>query len=81
MRTGWIAATAAIVALGAMAQAQQLQPLAPVPDFDTVTVQVEFAPEPRAVGLQVSPLTTVAPAREMFAVCVLPFNVAVIVAV
>jgi cyclase len=34
-----IAATAAILALGAMAQAQQLQPLAPVPDFDKVTIK------------------------------------------
>jgi cyclase len=39
MRTRLIAATAAIVALGAMAQAQQLQPLAPAPDFDKVTIK------------------------------------------
>jgi cyclase len=34
-----IAAAAAIVGLGAMAQAQQLQPLAPAPDFDKVTIK------------------------------------------
>ena len=39
MRIRLIAATAAIVALGAMAQAQQLQPLAPAPDFDKVTIK------------------------------------------
>jgi glyoxylase-like metal-dependent hydrolase (beta-lactamase superfamily II) len=39
MRIRLIAATAAIVALGAMAQAQQLQPLAPVPDFDKITIK------------------------------------------
>jgi cyclase len=39
MRMRLIAATAAIVALGAMAQAQQLQPLAPAPDFDKVTIK------------------------------------------
>ncbi len=44
MQMRLIAATAAIVAFGAialatMAQAQQLQPLAPVPDFDRVTIK------------------------------------------
>jgi cyclase len=39
MRTGLIAATAAMIALGAMAQAQQLQPLAPAPDFGKVTIK------------------------------------------
>ena len=39
MQTRLIAAAAAIVALGAMAQAQQLQPLAPAPDFDKVTIK------------------------------------------
>lgn len=44
MQMRLIAATAAIVAFGAtalatMAQAQQLQPLAPVPDFDRITIK------------------------------------------
>jgi len=39
MRIRLIAAAAAIVALGAMAQAQQLQPLAPAPDFDKVAIK------------------------------------------
>jgi post-segregation antitoxin (ccd killing protein) len=51
------------------------------PVFDTVTVHVELAPEPRLVGLHVSPLTTAAVASAMFAVAVPPFNVAVTVAV
>jgi hypothetical protein len=51
------------------------------PVFDTVTVHVELAPDPRLVGLQVSPLTTVAVASAMFAVVVPPFSVAVTVAV
>jgi len=37
MRT--IAVAAALVALGAIAQAQQLQPLAPAPDFDKVVIK------------------------------------------
>ena len=51
------------------------------PVFDTVTVHVEFPPDPRLAGLHVSPLTTVAVASEIVAVCVLPFSVAVMVAV
>jgi hypothetical protein len=51
------------------------------PVFETVTVHVELAPEPRLVGLHVSPLTTVAVASGMVAVAVPPFNVAVRVAV
>jgi cyclase len=39
VRTRLIAAAAAIVALGAAAQAQQLQPLAPAPDFDKVVIR------------------------------------------
>jgi cyclase len=39
VRTRLIAAAAAIVALGAVAQAQQLQPLAPAPDFDKVVIR------------------------------------------
>jgi glyoxylase-like metal-dependent hydrolase (beta-lactamase superfamily II) len=39
MRIRLIAAIAAIVALGAVAQAQQPQPLAPAPDFDKVTIK------------------------------------------
>jgi cyclase len=39
MQTRLIAAAVAIVALGVMAQAQPLQPLAPVPDFEKVTIK------------------------------------------
>jgi glyoxylase-like metal-dependent hydrolase (beta-lactamase superfamily II) len=39
VRTRLIAAATAIVALGAVAQAQQLQPLAPAPDFDNVVIR------------------------------------------
>src|SRR3981081_4147123 len=39
MRVRLIAAAAALVALGAVVQAQQLQPLAPSPDFDKVTIK------------------------------------------
>jgi cyclase len=39
MRIRLIAATTAMVTLGAMAQAQQLQPLAPAPNFDKVTIK------------------------------------------
>ena len=51
------------------------------PVFDNVTVHVAFAPDPRLPGAHVSPLTTVAVARVIVAVCVLPFSVAVMVAV
>ena len=51
------------------------------PVFDTVTVQVELPPDPRLAGLHVSPLTTVAVASAIVAVCVLAPKVAVIVAV
>jgi hypothetical protein len=51
------------------------------PVFDTVTVQVELPPDPRLAGAHVSALTTVAVASVMVAVAVLPFSVAVIVAV
>jgi hypothetical protein len=51
------------------------------PVFDTVTVHIELAPEPKLVGLHVSPLTTDAVASAMVAVAVPPFNVAVTVAV
>ena len=51
------------------------------PVFDTVTVQVELPPDPRLAGAHVSALTTVAVASVMVAVAVLPFSVAVMVAV
>ena len=51
------------------------------PVFDTVTVHVELAPDSRLAGAHASPPTTVAVARVMVAVCVLPFSVAVMVAV
>ena len=53
----------------------------PPPVFDTVTVHVELTPDPRLAGAHVSPLTTGAVASEIVAVCVLPFSVAVMVAV
>jgi hypothetical protein len=51
------------------------------PVFDTVTVHVELAPDPRLAGAHVSPLTPVAVASEIVAVAVPPFSVAVMVAV
>ena len=51
------------------------------PVFDTVTVHVALPPDPRLLGLHVSPLTTVAVARVIVAVWVLVPNVAVTVAV
>jgi hypothetical protein len=50
------------------------------PVCDTVNVHVEFPPVDRLVGAHVTPLTTVA-TKEIDAVSVLPFSVAVIVAV
>ena len=49
--------------------------------FDTVTMHVELPPEPRLVGLHVSPLTPAAAAKAMVAVAVPPFSVAVMIAV
>ena len=49
--------------------------------FDTVTVHVEVPPDPKLVGLQVSPLRTTGATSAIVAVCVLPFSVAVMVAV
>jgi hypothetical protein len=51
------------------------------PVFDTVTVHVELTPEPKVVGLHVRPLSTTGASSEIEAVCVLPFSVAVTVAV
>jgi hypothetical protein len=51
------------------------------PDFDTVTMQVELPPDPRLAGAHVTLLTTVAVVSVMVAVAVLPFSVAVMVAV
>jgi len=51
----------------------------PMPD--TVAVQVELAPDPRLVGVQVNPIKVTGGASEMVAVAVLPFRVAVMVAV
>jgi hypothetical protein len=53
----------------------------PPPVFDTVTVHIELTPDPRLVGLHDSELTAVALASATDAVCVLPFNAAVTVAV
>jgi hypothetical protein len=51
------------------------------PVFDTVTVQVALPPDPRLAGLHVSPLSSTGATNEIVAVCVLPFSVAVMVAV
>ncbi len=51
------------------------------PVFETVTVQVELAPDPKLVGLHVNPVTVAGVASEIVAVCVLLLSVAVMVAV
>ena len=51
------------------------------PVFDTVTVQVALAPLPRPVGTQLSPLRVTGATSETVVVWVLPFRVAVMVAV
>ena len=51
------------------------------PAADTVAVQVEVAPDPRLVGLHVNPVSVTGGVKEMVAVSVLPFRVAVMVAV
>ena len=51
------------------------------PVFDTVTVHVELPPDPRLLGVHVSPLTTTAVAKVIVAVWVLVPSVAVTVAV
>ena len=51
------------------------------PVFVTVTVQVAVAPLARLAGLQLSPLTVIADTSDTVAVWVLPFSVAVMVAV
>jgi len=51
------------------------------PVFDIVTVQVEVAPEARVVGVQARLLRATGAVSEMVAVCVLPFRLAVTVAV
>ena len=47
----------------------------------TVTVQVALPPDPRLAGLHVTPLSSTGATSEIVAVCVLPFSVAVMVAV
>ena len=51
------------------------------PVFDTVTVHVELPPDPRLLGVHVSPLTTTGAASEIAVVRVLVPSVAVTVAV
>ena len=51
------------------------------PMLDTVAVQVEVAPDPRLVGVQANPISVTGGVKEMVAVSVLPFRVAVMVAV
>jgi hypothetical protein len=47
----------------------------------TVTVQVALPPDPKLAGLHVTPLSSTAVTSEIVAVCMLPFTVAVMVAV
>ena len=47
--------------------------------FDTVTVQVALAPNPKLAGTHASPLSTTGATSEMVDVCVLPLSVAVMV--
>jgi hypothetical protein len=51
------------------------------PVCETVTVQVELPPEPRVEGAQLSAVRVICDANASVAVCVLPFRVAVTVAV
>ena len=51
------------------------------PVCDTVAVQVELPPDPRIAGLHVTPLSNTGATSVIVAVCVLPFSVAVMVAV
>ena len=51
------------------------------PVFDTVAVHAELPPGPRLAGLHASPLSTTGATSAIVAVCVLPFSVAVMVAV
>jgi len=51
------------------------------PMLDTVAVQVEVPPDPRLVGVHVNPISVTGGASEIVAVAVLPFSVAVTVAV
>ena len=71
-----------VTAAGTVNEAALLDSVTTAPPvFDTVTVHVELPPDPRLVGLHVSPLTTVAVASEIEAVAVPPFSVAVMIAV
>ena len=51
------------------------------PVFDTVTVHMLVAPEPKVEGVQLTLVTTIPVTRAIDVVCVLAFNVAVTVAV
>jgi hypothetical protein len=51
------------------------------PVCETVTVQVELVPEPRLEGVQLSPVRVICDANASVAVWVVPFRVAVTVAV
>jgi hypothetical protein len=51
------------------------------PVFDTVTVQVALPPDAKLAGLHVTPLSSTGATSEIVAVSVLPFSVAVMVAV
>ncbi len=63
-----------------MAESSESATVAP-PAFETVAVQVEVPPDPRLPGLHARPVKVMGATSEMAAVAVLPFSVAVTVAV
>jgi hypothetical protein len=51
------------------------------PVFDTVTVQVELPPDPRLAGVHIKPPSVTGVISEIAVACLLPFSVAVRIAV
>ena len=77
-----VLAAPTVTEAGAVSAAALLEsPTVAPPIFDTVTVQVEVALDPKLAGAQLSPVTVTGATRAIAAVCVVPFNVAVMVAV
>jgi hypothetical protein len=68
---------AGTVSVAALSDKETVAP----PVFDTITVQVELAPDPRLAGVQLNPVTVTGVTSEIVVVLVLPFSVAVRVAV
>ena len=74
--------TPTVTELGTVSVAALLDSVTVAPPvFEIVTVQVEVAPEARLVGVHARLLRTAGALSEMVAVCVLPFRLAVTVAV